>query len=238
MNPSLEQLRRIRFFADLSPSDLQNLQSHTRLHTYQKGEIVMHEGDRLPPCLHILEQGQLHIKKISPKGKESWVRTISSGEIFAAPAVFGDRMAPATAIVAIKSQLLLIPKATLLATIRSQPDIAWQLLEEFNQRLQQLHNTVHGLISEPAIVRLARLLLCEACLYGTQTTQTGDQLQIQLSYYQMARRIGITYEECARLVKSISHIITYQRGGKIHIKDWQALQGLAEDENATIDGSE
>jgi hypothetical protein len=75
-------------------------------------------------------------------------------------------------------------------------------------------------------------------LYGTQTTQTGDQLQIQLSYYQMARRIGITYEECARLVKSISHIITYQRGGKIHIKDWQALQGLAEDENATIDGSE
>ena len=42
--------------------------------------------------------------------------------------------------------------------------------------------------------------------------------------YQIARSIGITYEECARLMKSLNAIVNYSRGGKIIILDWDELE--------------
>jgi CRP-like cAMP-binding protein len=231
MDLSAEPLARVRVFADLDPTAIAQLQSHTRIRHYQTGEIVFHEGDRLSPCLHILSNGTLHIKKIASSGKESWVRTINSGEIFAAPAVFGDRVAPATVVAATDSQVLTIQRDALLETIRNTPEVALRILEDFNQRLQQLHKTVHGLISERAIVRLARFLLDCAAQEGTETTENGERLKATVPYYQMARSIGITYEECVRLVKSLSEAISYQRGGIIFIQNWETLEALAERES-------
>ncbi|NEO03970.1 MAG: helix-turn-helix domain-containing protein, partial [Moorea sp. SIO3I7] len=58
----------------------------------------------------------------------------------------------------------------------------------------------------------------------------GDSLNVNLPYYQIARSIGITYEECVRLFKkinSIQTVVTYKRGGKIIINDWQQLDAFA-----------
>lgn len=231
MDLSVEPLTQVRIFADLDPIAIVQLQSHTRVHFYQSGEIVLHEGDRLAPCLHVLGNGTLHIKKIASSGKESWVRTIGAGEIFAAPAVFGDRVAPATVVAATDSKVLTIQRDVLLETIRNTPEVALRIIEDFNQRLQQLHKTVHGLISERAIVRLARFLLDRAAQEGTEITENGERLKATVPYYQMARSIGITYEECVRLVKSLSEAIVYQRGGTIFIQNWETLEALADRES-------
>ncbi|NJM90184.1 MAG: Crp/Fnr family transcriptional regulator [Hydrococcus sp. RU_2_2] len=100
-------------------------------------------------------------------------------------------------------------------------------LEVFNQRLQQLHDTIHGLISERAIVRLIRLIQYYASHYGTEMTLDGEYLKVKLPYYQMARSVGITYEECVRLMKTLKSAIAYQRGGKIRIENWDELDEIA-----------
>ncbi|NJM68291.1 MAG: winged helix-turn-helix domain-containing protein, partial [Acaryochloris sp. RU_4_1] len=41
----------------------------------------------------------------------------------------------------------------------------------------------------------------------------------QYPYYQIARSIGITYEECVRLFKQLQEVVSYRRGGKITILD-------------------
>jgi hypothetical protein len=51
---SIEQLKEVSVLRDLSDSDIISLQPHTNLCVYQKGEIVMREGERLSPQLHIL----------------------------------------------------------------------------------------------------------------------------------------------------------------------------------------
>ena len=55
----------------------------------------MQEGDRLSPQLHALITGRLEIKKTADNGKETLVRLIPAGELFAAPAIFGNGIAPA-----------------------------------------------------------------------------------------------------------------------------------------------
>jgi CRP-like cAMP-binding protein len=227
MQATIEQLAKIGILKNLDISDLERLQPYTRVRSYQRFEIVMHEGDRLPAQLYALIDGTLQLKKTASTGKETVVRIISAGEIFAAPAIFGNGIAPATVSAEAESQVLAVKRDALLDIIRQTPEVALRILEVFNQRLQQLHDTIHGLVSERAIVRLVRLIQYYADRYGTELTTEGEALKVKLPYYQMARSIGITYEECVRLIKSLKPAIAYKRGGKILLYDWAAIDAIA-----------
>jgi CRP/FNR family transcriptional regulator, cyclic AMP receptor protein len=227
MQATIEQLARVQVLKPLDVSSLQRLQPHSWVRVYQSHEIVMHEGDRLPAQLYALVEGTVEIKKTASTGKETLVRIINAGELFAAPAIFGNRIAPATVSTQVDSQVLTVKREALLDTIAQTPEVALHILEVFNQRLQQLHDTIHGLISERAIARLIRLIQYYASHYGTEMTSDGEYLKVKLPYYQMARSVGITYEECVRLMKTLKSAISYQRGGKILVKNWQELEAIA-----------
>ena len=230
MKATVEQLAQLPLFVACHPEDLERLQPHTQLCAYQREEIVVHEGDPLPAKLHILFSGVLRVQKNAATGKETILRSLRAGDIFAAPALFGDERSPATVLVVEDCQILMIDRGTLLDAIQHTPELALRLLVVFNQRLQQLHNMVHGLVSERAVVRLARFIQYSAWQHGTAAVATGEQLQIKLPYYQMARSIGITYEECARLMKGLQEVVTYGRGGKIVIVDQDGLNTVASGE--------
>lgn len=227
MQATLEQVKQVQVLKNLAVSDLEQIQLHAKVVSYQPGEIVIHEGDRLPPQLYALIEGRLQVSKTAATGKETILRSIPSGEIFAAPAAFGSPIAPATVMAQSDCQVLTVPRDVLLETIRQNPEVALRILEVFNRRLQQLHNTVHGLISERAIVRLVRLIQYHASQSGTEWCEEGERLKIKLTHYQMARSIGITYEECVRLIKSLPEILVYRRGGTIVILDPEALEAIA-----------
>ena len=220
----LAQLKQISIFQDLETTQLESLIPYSYVREYQQDEIVMQEGDRLPQQLHALITGRLEIKKTAASGKETVVRLIPAGELFAAPAIFGNGISPATVICQVESQVLTIDREALLQAISHSPEISLRILEVFNQRLQQLHNTVHGLISERAMVRLVRLIQYYRDRDGTYSVAEGDRLNIKLPYYQIARSIGITYEECVRLFKKLKGIVIYKRGGKIIVRDWAKLE--------------
>jgi CRP/FNR family transcriptional regulator, cyclic AMP receptor protein len=235
---SIAQLKQISIFQNLATTQLTNLIPYSYVREYEPNEIVMQEGDRLPQQLFALITGILEIKKTAVNGKETVMRLIPAGELFAAPAIFGNGIAPATVICQVKSQVLTIERDALLKAISHTPEISLRILAVFNQRLQQLHNTVHGLISERAIVRLVRLIEYYRDAYGyasqirdgTHSLAEGDCLNIKLPYYQIARSIGITYEECVRLFKKLKGIVIYKRGGTIIVQDWGKLEGVTDQE--------
>lgn len=222
-----EQLVSISVFTRLQPEQLTHLESHSQVHFYQSGEIVSHEGDRLPARLYALLDGTVRVSKTASSGKETILRTLSKGEIFAAPALFGDGIAPATVTAEGDVQVLTVDREALLSAIQSHPEIALNMMAVFNQRLQQLHEMVHGLMSERAIVRVARLIQSYAQEQGAEEVKEGIRLQKHLSYYEIARSVGITYEECVRLFKQLQSVAIYSRGGTITILDWNGLDAIA-----------
>ncbi|ELS02076.1 cAMP-binding protein [Xenococcus sp. PCC 7305] len=228
---SIAELQQISIFQGLETTELENLVPNSSIREYQKDEIVMQEGDRIPQKLHALITGRLEIKKTSANGKETLVRLIPPGELFAAPAIFGNGIAPAMVQCQVASQVLNIDRQALLTAISHAPEISLRILEVFNQRLQQLHNTVHGLISERAIVRLLKLIQYYRDRDGTYATPEGERLNIKLPHYQIARSIGITYEEAVRLFKKLQGILIYKRGGIIIVKDWSALESAIQNIN-------
>jgi CRP-like cAMP-binding protein len=221
-----QTLGTIGFFKDLEPALLEQLAAHSRLKTYDINEVVFHEGDALSPCLYWLASGSLRMTKLSESGKETILRLLWADAVFAAPALFGDGRAPATATAMEPIQVLTIKREALLTGFREDPELALHLLSIFNQRLQHLHNRVHGLVSERAIVRLIHYLEYFAVSAGTEAVSEGQRLRSRLTYYQIARSIGITYEECVRLFKQLKGAVAYHRGGKITILDAEHLAAI------------
>jgi CRP-like cAMP-binding protein len=230
MSPTVEQLAKIIIFSELENEQLEQLLAYTQIRQYFRNEIIMHEGDELPAKLHALLCGTLQIKKTAATGKETILRILPRGEIFAAPALFGDCVAPATVVAQEDCQILTVERKALLAAIGQTPELALRIITVFNQRLQILHNTIHGLVSERAIVRLVRLIQYTMLQYGTESSTSGQILKMNLSYYQMSRSIGITYEECVRLIGSLKSVLIYKRGGKITVLNPKALDKIASGE--------
>jgi CRP/FNR family cyclic AMP-dependent transcriptional regulator len=230
MRVEIEQLQQISLFSELDLDRLAQLQTHALVKEYFRGEIILHEGDPLPAKLFAVLDGKIEIKKTASTGKETILRTLPAGELFAAPALFGNKIAPATVVVEQDCQILTIERAALLELIQNTPEIALQIIAVLTDRLQHLHQIVHGLASERAIVRLAQFIEAAAIAEGCDVTEKGLRLRSLLPYYQIARSIGITYEECVRLFKQIGEIVTYHRGGKILVLDRGKLNAIAQGE--------
>lgn len=225
-NIDIDQLQTIALFKDLPSAVLKQLALHSRLTHHGTDELIFQEGDELPSCLHVLVSGRLQIAKIAASGKETILRILPAGEIFAAPALFGDGKAPATATAIEPTVVLRIKRQALLEGFSQTPELALHLLGVLNQRLQQLHSRVHGLASERAIVRLVNYLEHIASQLDCESVAAGGQLKTRLTYYQIARSIGITYEECVRLFKQLQPVVTYRRGGFITICDRKKLRQM------------
>jgi CRP/FNR family cyclic AMP-dependent transcriptional regulator len=78
MKATVEQLAEIWIFATLNRTELERLQGHTEIRTYRQGEVVMHEGDRIPEKLYTLLSSSLRVAKIGATGKETILRTFSN----------------------------------------------------------------------------------------------------------------------------------------------------------------
>ncbi|NJM86105.1 MAG: Crp/Fnr family transcriptional regulator [Cyanobacteria bacterium CRU_2_1] len=229
-----ERLQTISIFSKLEPEQLAPLIPYASTKQYLQGEIIMHEGDRLPPRLFALLQGVIQIKKTASTGKETILRTLEAGEPFAAPSAFGDGISPATVVAQEDCVILMIERSALMDAIRQTPELAFQIMAVLTERMQHLHTVVHGLVSERAIVRLAQFIQAVATHQGTEMTEKGLFLRSRLPYYQIARSIGITYEECVRLFKQLKPIVCYRRGGKILLQDLEKLELIAQGEYSIL----
>lgn len=228
MPVTIKQLQTITIFASLKSSSLGKLSGFSRIDFYESGSLIIQQGDRFLPKLYAVLTGQITAQKISSQGKVTILRQLPAGEMFAAPALFGDGIAPATLIAQKNTEVVSINKSVLLELMHSNPEVSLEILSCFNQRLQEMHQTIHGLISESATIRMARLIQYNASRYGVEQTNKGACLNTKLPHQQLARSVGITYEESVRLIKKdFAAIIDYGRGGIITIQDGSALKLLS-----------
>ncbi len=230
MRATVEQIQQIPLFSQLAPEQLAPLQTAALVRQYLREEIILHEGDPLPARLFAVLSGRIEIRKTASTGKETILRILPAGELFAAPALVGEGSSPATVLAHQDCQILTIERAALLQLMQTTPEVALQIIAVLTERLQQLHQVVHGLVSERAIVRLAQFIQTAAIAEGTEVTEQGVLLQSRLPYYQIARSIGITYEECVRLFKQIQSVVIYYRGGKILLLNQAKLDAIAQGE--------
>lgn len=222
-------LTQLDFFQGLDETELRPLTSNARIRPCDASEVLFREGDPLEPALRLLLHGGLEIRKSAASGKETVVRLIRPGEIFAVAALFDRKVAPGTVVASEKSQVLEIRQEDIQAHVAENPGIAMKLLVTFAQRLRETQDALHAVVSERARTRLACLILRILDREGGIRVPAGLQLKTKLPHGTLSRMVGITYEECVRLIRDWCQspaILRYERGGTITVLDRARLEDL------------
>lgn len=230
LTPTAADLTKLEFFSGLSANELTQLASLASLKQLATGETFFHEGDPLEPALRFVFAGGLQIRKTSSSGKETVLRLIRPGELFGVAVLFDRKVAPAAAIATESTVILEIRLADALSFFSQNPEMTMKLLITFSQRLRDSQDTLHAIISSRAKARLARQILAALQHGGGETVTDGEKLHTRLPHATLSRMIGITYEECVRLIREWSiepAILRYERGGAITVLDRGALVRLA-----------
>lgn len=218
-------LASLPLFVGLERTHLDALSSITVSRTFDRGQTVFREGEPMPPYFFILVVGTLQIVKSAASGKETVLRLIRPGEPFGWAALLDEGETPAAARAMTSCRVVMIPRDDLLAMLAKEPKLALRLLAVFGERLRDVHEQLHSVVSERARTRLARLIL-------RYEQREGPSLATPLPHQVLARMAGITYEESVRILgewtQSARPVIDYGRGGKIVVLDERALVEMAD----------
>lgn len=213
----IKLLRFTYFFRDLSEKNLKSLAKICIPKTGEKKQTLFIEG-REGHSIYLLVSGGIQIFKTSKDGRETVIKTIVPGEIFAEVILFEKQNYPVSARVVRKSELLLIPRFQLLC-----------LLVDENFR----NDFIRMLMSKQRYLTQRILYLSaydlEERFFRFLKEQHGKKYEytIQLSKKDFAASIGTIPETLSRLIARLEkeEKITW-KGKSITVKKgfWEEIE--------------
>lgn len=119
----VEALRHIPLFALLSREDLAQVAAMTRERYYERGELIVLEGEP-GGVLHYVHSGLVKVFKTSPSGREQVLRLIVAGNTFNDVPDLDGGPHPASMAAMERSIVYVIQRAELRTLIMTRPEVA------------------------------------------------------------------------------------------------------------------
>jgi len=212
-----------QIFQGLPEAQLLAVAQLARLRSYDKGEIIFHQGDE-GNGFFIVRSGRVKVFKISASGREQILHIFEAGAHFAeVPAFDGDRF-PASAAPLETTELLFFPRQLFLEVLEQNPALAINLLKSFARHLRLFSRLVDNLSLREVPGRLAVYLLSLSDRAGHRS-----EVELDLSKGQLAAMLGTIPETLSRVFHKLSREGTIAvEGSKITLLDLDALRQLAQ----------
>jgi len=217
-------LRSLPLFGGLNPVALRVLAAGAIELKYPADKVLFNAGDR-PHGLLVIVTGRVRVLR-AREGRQHLVHEESPGGTLGDIPMFSGGTYPATAIAAEPTVCLLLPAEAMRATMRSDPGLAFSLLERLAVRTRALVERVDRLAGQDVKGRLAALLL-ERHRAAGQPAEFSPGPQGQL-----AEELGTVREVLVRALRDLrdQRLIEAVKGrrGYYRIQDYQALRQLAQ----------
>ena len=220
-----QELRKVSLFAPLSDEDMAHVAAVTVERRYDRGDIIILEGDR-GGALYFVQSGLIKVFKSSPEGKEQVLRLIEPGRTFNdVPALDGGAN-PASAAALEPSVVYATGGAELRRLIAERPGVALATVQALAGALRHLVTLVEDLSFRHVTARVAKILIEQDASTGASGT-TGKAVH-RLTQQEMAAMAGTAREMVGRALKELESAgaIRIQRG-RITVTNRERLKVLA-----------
>jgi CRP-like cAMP-binding protein len=192
---------------------------YLRFKTYQKGEVVVHEGD---PChgIGIVKEGVVELQSIYPSGKVLTLVRLNKGDIFGEAVVFGkDPAYPITVVAITPVEIGFIHRDGLLDLFQHYPKALNNFLNVLTNKLTTMNRKIKNLSLDTIRKRVANYLLMQYKQSGKKMFQTG------MSRKAMSELMGIQRPSLSReLIKMKEDGLIDYDGETFKIMDLEALE--------------
>lgn len=155
------------------------------------GAVLFREGDEAKD-IYYLVSGSLKLFRLSEDGRESVIKFVRPGELFAEISADGGRKYPVNAEVLKKSELLKIPAVNMKKICSEYPDFTMRLFGVMVSRMKYLVDAFDGMVSKDVRGRLLRYLE-KAAGHG------GSPFELPVAKGELALLLGTTPETLSRL---------------------------------------
>jgi CRP/FNR family transcriptional regulator, nitrogen oxide reductase regulator len=186
----------IPLFSSLKKEDRDALAPICRLQTFEKNDVIFHEGgpaDRI----YIVVRGRVKIVKAAGI-RDVIIDILGDGELVGAIAVFERMPFPASAIALDASSVLSVPERDFFALLERRPQMTRHILAGLSLRLMTVNKRIADMTGSVER-RAVRLFLTLAERAGVQRAE-GVFLPFALSRQEVADMIGTTLETAIRLM--------------------------------------
>lgn len=217
------------FFKDTALANLQDLARRAQVVTYSSGQNIFSTGD-ISETLYIVLEGRVRIVRFSEEGQEVAFGLIDPGEVLGEVAMIDGGPRSASAFAQEKCQLAAINRNDFFQFLESEPKMTVHLLVVMCGRLRDTIDQVHNIGLKSVEARLARALLGFAANYGT-VRRDGVLIDLKIGQREIGAFVATTRESVGKQLSAWRDSGLIGRdGGKVVIRDMQALSDLAGDD--------
>jgi CRP-like cAMP-binding protein len=154
-------LRKLPYFAQLSPTTLQQLADQSLARRFDAGAMIFGEAEA-SAGLWLIETGSVKIFKLTPDGREHVLHLLGPGDTFNDIAALDAGPNPANAGATSPLQAWVIPTAAVQAALGADPGLAVAVVQSLAQRVRHLVVQIEDLALRSVTARLARFVLEQA----------------------------------------------------------------------------
>jgi CRP/FNR family transcriptional regulator len=214
-----KEISELPLFAKLKKEQLERLSKYAVINDIPRKSIFFSE-DKASKGLHVLLTGKVKLFKISDEGKEQTIFVFGPGEPFCLCSVFSDGVLPANMSALEDSRVLFINPTEYEKLVQEDPTILMQMMRVMSRRLKDAMEMIDSLSLKQVPSRLAAYFL---------SREKDGQVNMDISYRELSKIIGITPEALSRTMKKMSSngLISVD-GSEIEIIDREELSRCRE----------
>lgn len=190
LEPSVEALKNVPFFAKLSNEEVQELAGRLVPRRFSSGQVIFHLGDP-GGLLYIIIEGKVKISNSTPDGQEALLAILGAGDFFGELALLDDAPRSATAEALQPTEAMTLYRGEFVRFLGDNPEFAYHVLQVLAKRIRHLNDQLNDVFFLDLNGRLARTLLNLADRHGRMTDE-GRLIDLALTQTDLAEMTGAT----------------------------------------------
>ena len=212
---------RVPIFQHLTAGEKQEVAQITRQKSLAKGELLYGMGDQVH-SLFVIHSGLVKLYRLSAAGKEQILRVMEPGDFLGELALFTSSPMQHYAEALQECTMCVMEASRLRELMAKYPSIAFKVLEELSQRLEQTEQLLEEISLHSVERRLAQALL--------DLSAGSSEIELALSKKDLASQMGMTSETLSRKLSSFEAQGLIEQVGqrRIIIRDRRGLEGVLE----------
>ena len=143
---TLEALRSVPLFGSLDDQAAVELRSLLTIDDIPSGQQLFHKGDS-GDAMYLIESGRVRISITDQDEKEVTLADLAQGDFFGEMALIDGRKRSADARVVQDARLAILSRPAFLAFVRSNPDVALEMLSALTNRLRRTDELLRSRVS-------------------------------------------------------------------------------------------
>ncbi|NMA23095.1 MAG: Crp/Fnr family transcriptional regulator [Spirochaetales bacterium] len=220
-------IRNVPLFASLPIEAVHVLTAQMEHKRYQKGEILVNEGDRAEGFT-VIQSGSAKAYRVSADGREQILYIFPVHDYYGARFLLTEEEVPYTVEALEETEVCILSKAQFRELLITQPEVAIEIIEAMANRMRVLESVLQSMGGRNAEMRIASLLLEFRRPYGRRNG-AFEEIHLPLSREGLANYLGLARETLSRKLNELEEdgVIKLIGARIVRIVDYDRLVELS-----------